>query len=118
MMRFGANPVIFLVNNRGYAIEILIHDGPYNRIQNWDYTGEGKAHKLLLLLRVEPGSAAAAAIVSTLYSAHSTPCGTINEKLLASSQCRAVGKQVITSAAAAAAAFCCAVCSPGEGHAP
>jgi TPP-dependent 2-oxoacid decarboxylase len=40
MMRFGAAPVIFLVNNRGYAIEILIHDGPYNRIQNWDYTGE------------------------------------------------------------------------------
>jgi TPP-dependent 2-oxoacid decarboxylase len=39
MMRFGAAPVIFLVNNRGYAIEILIHDGPYNRIQNWDYTG-------------------------------------------------------------------------------
>jgi TPP-dependent 2-oxoacid decarboxylase len=39
MMRFGASPVIFLVNNRGYAIEILIHDGPYNRIQNWDYTG-------------------------------------------------------------------------------
>lgn len=39
MMRFGAAPVIFLVNNRGYAIEILIHDGPYNQIQNWDYTG-------------------------------------------------------------------------------
>jgi TPP-dependent 2-oxoacid decarboxylase len=40
MMRFGAAPVIFLVNNRGYAIEILIHDGLYNRIQNWDYTGD------------------------------------------------------------------------------
>lgn len=37
MMRFGANPVIFLINNTGYAIEILIHDGPYNQIQNWDY---------------------------------------------------------------------------------
>lgn len=32
MMRFDANPVIFLVNNSGYAIEILIHDGPYNQI--------------------------------------------------------------------------------------
>eukprot|EP00879_Flechtneria_rotunda_P024599 GHRR01026095.1.p1 GENE.GHRR01026095.1~~GHRR01026095.1.p1 ORF type:complete len:120 (-),score=34.26 GHRR01026095.1:733-1092(-) len=38
MMRFEANPVIFLINNHGYAIEILIHDGPYNQIQNWDYT--------------------------------------------------------------------------------
>lgn len=37
MMRSGTAPVIFLINNRGYAIEILIHDGPYNRIQNWDY---------------------------------------------------------------------------------
>ncbi|WIA22010.1 hypothetical protein OEZ85_004364 [Tetradesmus obliquus] len=43
MMRFGAAPVIFLVNNRGYAIEILIHDGPYNQIQNWDYTALVKA---------------------------------------------------------------------------
>ncbi|KAF6251991.1 pyruvate decarboxylase-like protein [Scenedesmus sp. NREL 46B-D3] len=43
MMRFGAAPVIFLVNNSGYAIEILIHDGPYNRIQNWDYTALVKA---------------------------------------------------------------------------
>lgn len=31
MMRFGAAPIIFLVNNAGYAIEIEIHDGPYNQ---------------------------------------------------------------------------------------
>lgn len=31
MMRFEANPIIFLINNAGYAIEIEIHDGPYNR---------------------------------------------------------------------------------------
>jgi TPP-dependent 2-oxoacid decarboxylase len=31
MMRFGATPIIFLVNNAGYAIEIEIHDGPYNQ---------------------------------------------------------------------------------------
>ena len=28
-----------LVNNRGYTIEAEIHDGPYNRIKNWDYAG-------------------------------------------------------------------------------
>ncbi|GCD56176.1 hypothetical protein NBRC3222_1513 [Acetobacter pasteurianus NBRC 3222] len=29
--------IIFLVNNRGYVIEIAIHDGPCNYIKNWDY---------------------------------------------------------------------------------
>ena len=31
MMRWGAAPIIFLINNAGYAIEIEIHDGPYNQ---------------------------------------------------------------------------------------
>jgi TPP-dependent 2-oxoacid decarboxylase len=32
------SPVImFLLNNRGYTIEVEIHDGPYNNIKNWDY---------------------------------------------------------------------------------
>lgn len=39
MIRFGANPIILLINNKGYTIEIEIHDGPYNMIQNWDYVG-------------------------------------------------------------------------------
>eukprot|EP00878_Enallax_costatus_P014074 GHUV01014718.1.p1 GENE.GHUV01014718.1~~GHUV01014718.1.p1 ORF type:complete len:327 (+),score=50.39 GHUV01014718.1:535-1515(+) len=39
MIRFQANPIILLINNKGYTIEIEIHDGPYNIIQNWDYTG-------------------------------------------------------------------------------
>ncbi|KAF9882949.1 hypothetical protein FE257_004860 [Aspergillus nanangensis] len=31
-------PVIFfLINNGGYTIEVEIHDGIYNNIQNWDY---------------------------------------------------------------------------------
>ncbi|KAK9936550.1 hypothetical protein M0R45_013386 [Rubus argutus] len=29
----------FLINNGGYTIEVEIHDGPYNVIKNWDYTG-------------------------------------------------------------------------------
>ncbi len=39
MIRYGLNPVIFLINNGGYTIEVEIHDGPYNTIQNWDYSG-------------------------------------------------------------------------------
>ncbi|MBV9387747.1 MAG: hypothetical protein JOZ78_15100 [Chroococcidiopsidaceae cyanobacterium CP_BM_ER_R8_30] len=39
MIRFGLNPIIFLINNRGYTIEVEIHDGPYNNIKNWDYAG-------------------------------------------------------------------------------
>ena len=53
-MRYDQSPVIFLINNGGYTIEVEIHDGPahnnYNVIKNWDYTafaqamhnGEGK----------------------------------------------------------------------------
>lgn len=39
MIRHNADPVIFLLNNRGYTIEVEIHDGPYNNIKNWDYAG-------------------------------------------------------------------------------
>ena len=39
MIRYKLNPIIFLVNNGGYTIEVEIHDGPYNYIQNWDYSG-------------------------------------------------------------------------------
>ena len=36
MLRWGQNPIIFLINNGDY---VEIHDGPYNVIKNWDYTG-------------------------------------------------------------------------------
>jgi len=39
MIRHEATPIIFLFNNRGYTIEVEIHDGPYNNIKNWDYAG-------------------------------------------------------------------------------
>jgi len=39
MIRYKLPVVIFLINNRGYAIEAEIHDGPYNTIKNWDYAG-------------------------------------------------------------------------------
>jgi len=37
MIRYGTRPIIFLINNGGYTIEVEIHDGPYNKIKNWDY---------------------------------------------------------------------------------
>lgn len=43
MIRHGSNAIILLINNRGYTIEIEIHDGPYNALQNWDYVGLAKA---------------------------------------------------------------------------
>jgi len=39
MIRRKLPVIIFLINNRGYTIEVEIHDGPYNNIKNWDYAG-------------------------------------------------------------------------------
>lgn len=37
MVRYRVPIIILLMNNKGYTIEVEIHDGLYNRIQNWDY---------------------------------------------------------------------------------
>lgn len=37
MIRHGRRIILFVVNNAGYTIEVEIHDGPYNDIQNWHY---------------------------------------------------------------------------------
>ncbi|KAK6234608.1 Thiamine pyrophosphate enzyme [Theobroma cacao] len=39
MLRCELKSIIFLINNGGYTIEVEIHDGPYNVIKNWNYTG-------------------------------------------------------------------------------
>ncbi|KAJ0088340.1 hypothetical protein Patl1_31380 [Pistacia atlantica] len=39
MLRCEQKSIIFLFNNGGYTIEAAIHDGPYNVIKNWNYTG-------------------------------------------------------------------------------
>lgn len=49
LLRHGLNPVIFLMNNRGYTVERVIHDGPYNDIQNWRY------HELVGVYGAEAG---------------------------------------------------------------
>ena len=66
MIRYRANPIIFLLNNGGYTIEAEIHDGPYNKIKNWDYAelievfnaGEGNG----LGLRAETSAELASAV--------------------------------------------------------
>lgn len=50
IIRYNLKPIIFVLNNGGYTIEVEIHDGPYNNIKNWKYAelvdvfnaGEGK----------------------------------------------------------------------------
>lgn len=37
VLRYGYQGIVFLLNNAGYTIEVKIHDGPYNLIQNWEY---------------------------------------------------------------------------------
>ena len=38
LIRFKCNPIFFLINNKGYLIERMLHDdGPFNDIQNWSY---------------------------------------------------------------------------------
>jgi len=36
-IRYCSNALVFLLNNKGYLTERLIHDGPYNDIQPWLY---------------------------------------------------------------------------------
>jgi TPP-dependent 2-oxoacid decarboxylase len=38
IIRRGLHPIIFLMNNEGYAIERVFHDGPYNDLQMWQYS--------------------------------------------------------------------------------
>ena len=39
IIRQKVKATILVLNNKGYTIEVEIHDGPYNDIQNWDYAG-------------------------------------------------------------------------------
>jgi indolepyruvate decarboxylase len=35
--RYGLNPIIFVLNNKGYTTERFIREGPYNDIHEWAY---------------------------------------------------------------------------------
>ena len=39
MIRYNQDIILFIVNNHGYVVESVIHDGPYNYIKNWNYAG-------------------------------------------------------------------------------
>jgi indolepyruvate decarboxylase len=45
ILRYDFSGVIFLMNNGAYTIEVMIHDGPYNTLQNWDYAAMVEALK-------------------------------------------------------------------------
>jgi pyruvate decarboxylase len=70
MIRLKLPVIIFLVNNRGYTIEVEIHDGPYNNIKNWDYAGIIKVFNATdgggLGIRATNGKQLAAAIKQAL----------------------------------------------------
>jgi indolepyruvate decarboxylase len=44
-LRYNYSGVIFLMNNGAYTIEVMIHDGPYNTLQNWNYAAMVKSLK-------------------------------------------------------------------------
>jgi len=35
--RYNLNPIVFVLNNKGYTTERFIHEGPYNDIHEWAY---------------------------------------------------------------------------------
>ena len=35
--RLGLNPIVIVMNNKGYTTERMIHEGPYNDIHEWAY---------------------------------------------------------------------------------
>ena len=37
IVRQGLNPIVFVLNNKGYTTERFINEGPYNDIHNWEY---------------------------------------------------------------------------------
>ena len=36
-MSHGFNPIVLVLNNKGYGTERFLHEGPFNDIPNWDY---------------------------------------------------------------------------------
>lgn len=36
-MKYGFNPIVLVLNNKGYGTERFLQDGPFNDIPNWEY---------------------------------------------------------------------------------
>lgn len=37
IVRYGLNPIVLVLNNKGYTTERFLNEGPYNNILNWAY---------------------------------------------------------------------------------
>lgn len=70
--RMGYNPIVFVLNNKGYTTERFLLDGPFNDIQNWNYykvpevIGNGKGY--LVKTEEELNDAVAQALKNTCLS--------------------------------------------------
>jgi pyruvate decarboxylase len=58
LLRYHFQGVLILLNNGAYTIEVMIHDGPYNTLQNWNYAAlaeslKGNSSLLSLVVRTE-----------------------------------------------------------------
>ena len=58
ILRYNCSGIIFLMNNGAYSIEVMIHDGPYNTLQNWNYAAmaeslKGQSPILTFVVRTE-----------------------------------------------------------------
>jgi indolepyruvate decarboxylase len=36
-VRYGYNPIVIVLNNKGYTTERFLQEGPFNDILNWNY---------------------------------------------------------------------------------
>lgn len=58
LLRYRYPGTLILLNNGAYTIEVMIHDGPYNTLQNWNYAAlaesmKGDSPLLSLVVRTE-----------------------------------------------------------------
>jgi len=86
ILRYNYPGIIFLLNNGAYTIEVMIHDGPYNILQNWNYaalveTFKGASSVLTFAVRTERE------LVSALKKAHAFQGLTFVEVILDRTDC-------------------------------
>ncbi|EFN55335.1 hypothetical protein CHLNCDRAFT_35601 [Chlorella variabilis] len=69
IIRYRLSPIIMIMNNASYGIEVEIHDGPYNELNSWDYkslalaldNGGGRVHAVQVRTEEECAAAMQAA---------------------------------------------------------
>lgn len=70
-IRYGLNPIILVLNNQGYGTMRPLVEGPFNEIENWDYTCVpkllGTGHAVAVRTEGEFDSAIKAALTDTQH---------------------------------------------------